>query len=118
MKQILPILLIMCLLYCCYIKKQSKETFGGKVLLKNYYAPWCGFSKRLMPVWDRLSDMHNGDQNIEIIKVNCELNPEIAKQNNIQGFPTIILYRESGEKIVYQGDRTLDGLNKFIKDNQ
>lgn len=113
-RNLLLIIAIGVLLCMCLNKK--KEKFEGKVVLKNYYAPWCGHSKRLMPVWDRLADMHENNPSVDIKKIDCQLNPEIAKENDIKGFPTIVKYTENG-KTVYRGDRSLDSLNKFIQES-
>ena len=116
-KKILLWFIAAAIFYSLFYPKNTKENFEQKKMLKNFYAPWCGYSKRLMPIWDKLTDMHQDDTNIKIIKVDCQLNPDIAKKNNINGFPTIILFNENGDKILYTGDRSLESLNDFIKNN-
>lgn len=94
-----------------------EEGFGNKPCMALFYAPWCGHCKSLMPTWDQLSAQH-GDH---MTKVNCDENKEMAEKHGIQGFPTIKFchggLNDSDNTTEYQGDRSADGLSKFLMDN-
>ena len=83
----------------------------------NFNASWCYWSKKLQPVWDNLTDsMRNKD--IEVLDIKCELdeNKDLCNRYQIEGFPTIKLI--VGNNIEdYNGDRSLEGLTKFIDDS-
>lgn len=83
----------------------------------NFNASWCYWSKKLQPVWDDLTDyMKNKD--IEVMDIKCELdeNKDLCNRYQIDGFPTIKLI--VGNNIEdYNGDRSLEGLTKFIDDS-
>ena len=40
-------------------------------------------------------------------------NPEEAKKNNVDGFPTILLFKD-GKSVPYEGDRTAEAIKDFI----
>jgi thiol-disulfide isomerase/thioredoxin len=83
-----------------------------QVKLTNYYAPWCTFSKQLMPVWEELEKHYEGSP-CTVKKVDCDENKQAAQDEDIKGFPTIILEKES-KKIVYSGPRTVEALKTFV----
>ena len=68
-----------------------------------------------MPEWNKLEQNMQGTQT-EVNKVDCEANPEAAKQNNVDGFPTIILFK-NGKAINYEGDRTMEEIKSFIQNS-
>jgi len=95
-----------------------------KVTLILIYAPWCGWSKKALPEFDRImKDMHNTTKNgvtIIIEKHNSDENKEIVKKYNVKGFPHYILEVSEGgtvTKTVKVQDRDYDGLKKVIMNN-
>ena len=77
-----------------------------------FYAMWCPHCKALMPEWNKLEKQMQGS-NVDVKKVDCEKNPEEAKKNNVDGFPTILLFKD-GKSVPYEGDRTADAIKDFI----
>jgi protein disulfide-isomerase-like protein len=81
-----------------------------------FYAPWCPHCKNMMPEWDKLSNMNNND--IKIVKVNCDENPDLAKMHNVESFPTIYFLpfglNNPKNKIEYKGDRKGEAFLAFI----
>lgn len=94
---------------------------GSKSALVMFYAPWCGHCTRAMPAVDKLIEKYRNNPNVEVIKVNCDEDTEAAKENNIQGFPTIKYfpsgYNDKSTVLEYDGDRSFDGLDRYIQEN-
>lgn len=81
-----------------------------------FFAPWCGHCKGLAPTWEDLGKKFATKENIVIAKVDCtmENNKELCNEQEVDGFPTLLLYKD-GEKIEeYNGSRALEDLYEFV----
>jgi len=82
-----------------------------------YYAPWCGHCKTAKPEWEKLEQALHGNvikiTKISITKIDCEANPNIAKEQGIDGFPTF-KFEKDGKYYDYNGGRTFDEWKQFI----
>ena len=80
-----------------------------------YYAPWCGWCKKMMPEWNSL-EKRIKEKNIKlnIAKIeNTQIdNIDIAK-GNIYGYPTINYYN-NGISQQYNNERNVKHFIKFI----
>jgi thioredoxin 1 len=75
-----------------------------------YYAPWCAFCKKIMPSWDDLQNRY-GER---VQKVDCEAYPEEAEKQNIEAFPTVILFVDNKKVKVLKGGADPETLESFL----
>lgn len=72
------------------------ETFS-KILndempvLVDFYAEWCGPCKTMAPELKKFADTH---KQLRVLKVDIDKNRATAEQFNIQGVPTLILFKK------------------------
>ena len=65
---------------------------GGKPLLVDYWAPWCGYCRRIGPAYDRIADQFAGE--VQVVKVNIDDEPMLAHREHIEVIPTLVLYKD------------------------
>lgn len=88
----------------------------SKNVLVEFYAPWCGHCKALAPIYEQLGEKYKDHENIVIAKMDAASNE--LEHTRINSYPTIKLYKmETNEAIEYNGERTLEGLSKFLETN-
>merc|ERR1712241_1520356 len=98
------------------VGKNFQEVAMGKKkdVLVEFYAPWCGHCKQLAPTWEKLGEKYKDSEDVVIAKMDSTANE--VEDIKVQGFPTIKLFKkETNEVIDFAGERTLEGMKKFIE---
>lgn len=74
----------------------QQEVQGSKPVLVDFWAPWCGYCRRIAPALESIAE--EAGQTLTIAKLNIDEEPAVAEQAGIDVIPTLILYRE-GKRI-------------------
>ena len=80
----------------------NKSNFEQEVLkastpvLVDFWATWCGPCRKLGPVLDEIAGEYS--EKVKVVKVNTDDNTEVAKQYQISGLPSILVFKD-GEAV-------------------
>ena len=72
---------------------QSNE----KVVLLDFWAPWCGPCRMVSPIVDQIAEEHT---DFAVGKVNVDEEPELASRFGVMSIPTLVVVK--GGRIVRQ----------------
>ena len=84
------------------VQKIDTETFKEEVLdsdkltIVDFYADWCGPCRKLSPIMDEIEQELS--ENVKFTKINTDENIDLAKEYQISGIPTLLVFK-NGELV-------------------
>ncbi|AFH61525.1 thioredoxin [Paenibacillus caseinilyticus] len=84
-------------------KTYEQFVASEKLVLVEFWARWCSYCKLMEPILAELSEEYRN--RVTIATVDVETETETAERLNVQGLPTLLLYRNG---------RLLGQVNGFV----
>lgn len=81
-------------------------------VLVDFWAEWCGPCKMIAPAVDEIAQKHSG--NLRVGKMDVDANGQVPAMFDIQGIPTLILFKGGQPVHHIVGYKTKDQLEKAI----
>ena len=95
-------------------KKQFQQMIqGDKPVLVDFWAPWCGYCRRIGPAYEKVAEEY-GDR-LAVVKINIDEEGTLAEEARVEVIPTLILYRDGKavDSIVNPGSKA--AIDQFIQ---
>ena len=102
------------------IKDSSDASFMADVIeasktapvVVDFWAPWCGPCKQLMPVLERVVKDAKGA--VKMVKINIDDNPGIAGRLGVRSIPAVFAFKDGQPVDSFQGGQPESELKKFV----
>nr|XP_040022708.1 protein disulfide-isomerase TMX3-like [Gasterosteus aculeatus aculeatus] len=90
-----------------------KDTRANDVWLVDFYAPWCGYCKKLEPVWHDVGvELKSSGSPVRVGKMDATAYSGMSSEFGVRGYPTIKMLK--GDLAYnYKGPRTKDDIVEF-----
>jgi thioredoxin 1 len=69
---------------------QAEVLEADKPVLVDFWAPWCGPCRIIAP---HLEELDSERDDLLIVKLNVDDNPQVAAQYNVMSIPTLLLFK-------------------------
>ena len=93
----------------------SKLLEGDVPVLVDFWAPWCGYCRRIAAPYEKIADQY-GDR-VQVVKINIDEEPALAEAQNIDLIPTLILYRNGEAAASIVAPESKAAIDRFLQEH-
>ena len=99
--------------------KPNLKPASGECVVALFYADWCPHCVSFKPHFKKAMSALNGKtskdgKKLRLEMVDCDADKTISRKYDVNGFPTVKLINDNGVNVEYDGERSYDGLSKYL----
>ena len=129
----LVVLVIAMVVAYYYVSKSNREGFEdgtpnltpakGECIVALFYAEWCGHCVAFKPKFENAMDTMNGkkskgvdtrNKTVRFVMIDCDEHKQLATKYGVSGYPTVKILTDDDQQLEYSGERSLEGLQKYL----
>ena len=95
-------------------KENFKELISSpKLTIVDFWAKWCGPCRNQLPI---LEEYAKNNQDIQVVKINVDENPELSSEYGVKSIPTLIYFKSGNIEYKTVGVQQENQLNEIKKE--
>ena len=88
---------------------------SGKTFLVDYWAPWCGYCRKIEAAYEAVSE--NWGRSIPVAKINIDEEEQLSDSQGIEIIPTLVLYKDGKAAATLRVPESRDMIEQFLTDS-
>jgi thiol-disulfide isomerase/thioredoxin len=100
--------------------KTNVDGFADADTFTLYYADWCPHCKTVKPIfadWGKKGSVNIDGKTVFVSLVEADASPDKVSAAGVKGFPTMLLHKAGGQKVEFDGERSPQGWESWLKQN-
>ncbi|KAI0077603.1 thioredoxin-domain-containing protein [Panus rudis PR-1116 ss-1] len=96
-----------------------KQTVSKGVWFIEHFSPYCRHCRDFAPTWEQLvaETQNSDDPGIHLAQVNCAVHGDLCRENKVDGYPQMNLYKDGQLVEIWNKARDHDELLKYITEH-